>query len=136
MKLLLLQRDISVLIEETKTKVIANVEGLAAAMTKVTTYFDQAYQPDEIETQVDLMAKLDGRIEKAIRRLTAIKVFKRVDGVEAPIPYRDSPSLVPDATKALVAAHEGNETKVSGAIKQKPVAAAAPEHRKIEKPKG
>ena len=135
MKLLLLQRDISSLIEDTRTKVIANVERLAAAMTEVTTYLDQAYQPDEIEKQVDLMTKLDARIEKAIRRLTAIKVFKRVDGVEAPATYLVSPSVVPDATKVLVETYEGNENKVADGTERKPVAAAAPEHRKAEKPK-
>jgi len=42
------------------------------------------------------MAKLDTRIEKIIRRLTAIKVFKRVDGVEAPMrSLVESPSVAP-----------------------------------------
>ena len=93
-KLLYLQRDITSLIEEARTKVIAGVERLVAGMAQATTYYDQAYQPEEIDNQVNLMAKLDARIEKAIRRLTAIKVFKRVDGVEAPTPRLVSPSVV------------------------------------------
>jgi hypothetical protein len=110
LQLSLLSKDVSSLIEETRTKVIDGVEHLVAVVNEATTYFDQAYQPDEIEKQVDLMAKLDARIEKAIRRLTAIKVFKRVDGVEAPAPcLPESPSMAPDENSAAKAAAETSE---------------------------
>ena len=135
MKLLLLQRDISSLIEEAETKVIANVERLAAAMTEVTTYLDRVYEPDEIEKQVDLMAKLDARIEKAIRRLIAIKVFKRVDGVEAPATYLHSPPMVPDAIEAPTETSERTEINATDSTGRKPVADAAPKHRKVGKSK-
>jgi hypothetical protein len=96
LKLCRMQTDISCLIQETRTKVIGGVEKLVAGMSEATTYLDQAYQPDEIDRQLDLMAKLDTRIEKIIRRLTAIKVFKRVDGVEAPMrSLVESPSVAP-----------------------------------------
>jgi hypothetical protein len=138
LKLSLLQRDVSSLIQETRTKVIDGVQRLVAGMNEASTYLEQAYQPDEIEKQVDLMAKLDARIEKAIRRLTAIKVFKRVDGVEAPVPrLLESPSVVPhenSAAKASAEISESTEIRVNDGTSRKPIAHAAPEHR--GKPKG
>ena len=51
-----------------------------------------------IERQLNLVAKFDASIEKVLRRLTSIKVFKRVDAVDpSPPTFRpESPPVVPD----------------------------------------
>jgi hypothetical protein len=121
----LLQHDVSSLIQETRTKVIDGVQHLVAGMNEKASYLDQAYQPDEIERQVDLMAKLDARIEKVIGRLTAIKVFKRVDGVEAPTPsLLESPSVVPvdnSMEKSPAEVGESTEARENERANRKPV---------------
>ena len=121
----LLQHDVSSLIQETRTKVIDGVQHLVAGMNEKASYLDQAYQPDEIERQVDLMAKLDARIEKVIGRLTAIKVFKRVDGVEAPTPsLLESPSVVPvdnSMEKSPAKVGESTEARENERANRKPV---------------
>ena len=100
-----------------------------AVMNEATTYLDQAYQPSEIERQVDLMAKLDARIEKVIRRLTAIKVFKGVDGVQAP--YAISPGIplvVPvdnSMEKAPAKAGESTEARENERANRRAAAQAA-----------
>jgi len=45
--------------------------------------FTEAYQADEIEKEVDRLGKFDARMEKIIRRIIQIKLFKRVDGVDS-----------------------------------------------------
>ena len=71
------QRDVSTLKEKIKETVVGGVEQLVEVVQRSATRFEQAYQPDEIEKQLDLLAKLDVRTEKILRRLTSLKEYKR-----------------------------------------------------------
>ena len=99
MQLGLLKADISRLTVEVRTKVIDGVGQIVAGMKEANSYLDQAYDLDEIERQLNLVAKFDASIEKVLRRLTSIKVFKRVDGVgSSPPALIQSPPVAPDET--------------------------------------
>jgi hypothetical protein len=97
-QLLLLRNDVTTLINDTKQNVIAGVNTLVDVIEKSKRRFEQAYQPEVNEKQLDLLAKVDARIEKTLRRLTSLKVFKRVESETAatssPI-LDDSPALAP-----------------------------------------
>ena len=56
---------------------MGGVEQLVEVVQRSSTRFEQAYQPDEIEKQLDLLAKIDARTEKILRRLTSLKEYKR-----------------------------------------------------------
>jgi len=73
--------------------------------------FTEAYQADEIEKEVDRLGKFDARMEKIIRRIIQIKLFKRVDGVDSSnAPLLEAPSLVPI---------QGSTEKSSSTIKKR-----------------
>ena len=93
----LLKTDVSRLTDEVRTKVIDGVGKIVDGVKEANSCLDQAYDLDEIERQLNLVAKFDVSIEKVLRRLTSIKVFKRVDGVDfSPPALIESPSVAPD----------------------------------------
>ena len=78
---------------------MGGVEQLVEIVQRSSTRFEQAYQPDEIEKQLDLMTKLDARTEKILRRLTSLKEYKRVaKSYSDPPTVVESPSLMPGET--------------------------------------
>jgi len=76
--------------------------------------YEKAYLPDEIEKQVRVMAMVDARIDKILRRLTSLKEYKRCAAVQTPISLVQSPPTAPDA-----------ETKIKSAKGRKKLASAA-----------
>jgi hypothetical protein len=129
-KLSRLQYDVSNLKEEVKTKVVKGMENLVDTVRESKARFDQAYDLDEMEKQLNLMAKLDRCIEKTLRRLTSIKVFKRTDGVEPPIRVLpDAPRLVPDDATQIDMSNTVDDgvRKDCDTDRQNPAAEAAPE---------
>jgi hypothetical protein len=91
-----LKHDFSVLNEQVKKEVIEGVRALVKMVEDSANRFAEAYHADEIEKEVDRLGKFDVRMEKIIRRIIQIKVFKRVDGVDnSNAPLLEAPSLVP-----------------------------------------
>jgi hypothetical protein len=73
-----------------------SIRKLAAATDLQWNIFDSAYQPEVIEQQVKVMAAIDARKDKIIRRLTAIKEYKRAAASMTPPPQLiASPSVAP-----------------------------------------
>jgi hypothetical protein len=92
-------RDVSSLKEKINETVVGGVEQLVEVVQRSATRFEQAYQFDEIEKQLDLMAKLDVRTEKILRRLTSLKEYKRLaKSYSDPPTVVESPSLIPGET--------------------------------------
>ena len=84
--IMLLKRDVSTLKEQINKNVIDGVQTLVEIVNDSSNRFDEAYQADQIEKQLDRAGKFDSRMEKVVRRLIQIKIFKRVDGVEVANP--------------------------------------------------
>lgn len=93
-----MQYDITTLIQKTKTELIPKVNNLVELMQESRNRFEQAYQPEETDKRLDLLAKADLRIEKALRRFVSLKVFQRVESEARPQAQAllESPSTVPD----------------------------------------
>jgi hypothetical protein len=130
--LLMLRNDVNTLIEKTQKEVIEEVRGLWEMVQESANRFDKAYQIDEMEKQLDLQAKFDVSIEKALRRLLHIKISKRVDGVGDSTPRLvESPSIVPvdNSTEKSPAEVDENTNAEKGDKAGKPVAHAPPEYR-------
>jgi hypothetical protein len=133
--LMMLQKDVGSLIEQTKENVVSGVEHLVRVVKESASRFDQAYQTEEIEKQLDLMAKIDARIEKILRRLTSLKEYKRAAGLSGGPAIVESPSVIPEISLTKVPAEGGENTVVNdiSSANADPVTDAAPEHR--ENPK-
>jgi hypothetical protein len=83
---------------EVVKEVVPTIRNLAALTVRQRTMFDKAYQPEVIEQQVKVMAAIDARIDKVLRRLTALKEYKRIAASQAtPSQLTASPSVVPTA---------------------------------------
>ena len=112
------QRDVCTLIDKTK-ETVGGVEQLVEIVQQSAARFEQAYQPDEIEKQLDLLAKLDTRTEKILRRLTSLKEYKRLaKSYSDPPTVVESPSLLP-----------GETTTTEMSSKDDDASAMTPEHR-------
>ena len=95
-QLFLLKHDLNTLNQEVRKQVIEGVRALVKTVEDSANRFTEAYQADEIEKEVDRLGKFDARMEKIIRRIIQIKLFKRVDGVDSSnAPLLEAPSLVP-----------------------------------------
>jgi hypothetical protein len=57
-------------------KVVPTIENLGALTATHWLRFAKAYQPDEIEKQMRVMAMVDARIDKVLRRLVQVKAVK------------------------------------------------------------
>lgn len=79
-------------------EVVPTIQKLASLTVIHWTMFDKAYQPEVIEQQVKVMSAIDARIDKVLRRLTALKEYKRIAASQAtPSQLTASPSVVPTA---------------------------------------
>ena len=95
-QLFLLKHDLNTLNQQVRKQVIEGVRALVKTVEDSANRFTEAYQADEIEKEVDRLGKFDARMEKIIRRIIQIKLFKRVDGVDSSnAPLLEAPSLVP-----------------------------------------
>jgi hypothetical protein len=70
------------------------------AMTKTTNLFDQAYQPEHIETQIRLLSTIDREIDKTLRRFGSLRAFEDLEAAKegrqiGPNPYIAAPSVIP-----------------------------------------
>lgn len=118
-QLMHLSCDVSNLIEQTKKEVIEGVKALVKTVEDSASRFEEAYQADKIEKQLDLVGKFDAKIEKVIRLLVQIKVFKRVDVADnSTPPLLESPSMVPVGT---------TEAEPKNEADAKPIAQVAPQ---------
>ena len=105
------QRDVSSLKATINETVVGGVEQLVEIVQRSSTRFEQAYQPDEIEKQLDLMTKLDTRTEKILRRLTSLKEYKRMAKSYSDSPtVVESPSLMPGETSTTDTSSEDNDS--------------------------
>ncbi len=98
-KLLQLGHDVTKSIDFTK-EVGRSIHSLIELMTKLSALYEKAYQPDEIERQVRLLAAVDARIEKVLRRLMTIKEYKRIAAAQSSPRLIESPSVTPGAEPA------------------------------------
>ena len=73
-----LTNDVNVFIDDTKRMLLSNVDGLAKGTARVPAIFDLAYKPETMEQETRVMAFIEGRIDKILRRLTALKEYKRI----------------------------------------------------------
>ena len=79
-------------------ELVPTIQKLASLTVIHWTMFDKAYQPEVIEQQVKVMAAIDARIDKVLRRLMALKEYKRIAASQAtPLQLTASPSVVPTA---------------------------------------
>ena len=135
MELSILKNNVSSLTEETRS-VVEDVHRLAQIVQELASRFDQAYQPDEIEKNLDRMAKIDRCKEKVLRFLTAVKEYKRAAGLGAPsAPVLEAPSVVPDGKSFENALPQDTAPKDNDSTHRQSVARAALEDRNAEEPK-
>jgi len=63
---------------ETVKEVVPFIENLGFLTAKHWLLFAKAYQPDEIEKQVRVLAMVDTRIDKVLKQLIFVKEYKRI----------------------------------------------------------
>jgi len=96
-ELLQLGHDVSQTTDVVK-EMVKTIRNLASLTVIQWTTFDKAYQPEVIEQQVKVMAAIDARIDKILRRLTALKEYKRMAASQTtPSRLIESPSVAPTA---------------------------------------
>jgi hypothetical protein len=84
---------------EINKKAVEIIQQMAALTGGNLAMFHEAYAPETIERDIKVMAAIDARIDKILRRLTSLKEYKRVAASLAPTPQRiASPSVAPDNT--------------------------------------
>ena len=83
-----LEGDVSSLKEKTR-ETLDYLNTLVEIVTRSAGRFAEAYQLEDIDKQIDRIAKIDVREEKAFRRLITIKEYKRLMGLNSV----ESPSL-------------------------------------------
>jgi hypothetical protein len=127
-QLMHLRDDVNTLIQQTKKDVIDGVKALVKTVEESAGRFEEAYQADKIEKQLDLAGKFDAKIEKAVRLLVQIKVFKRVDVADNPTPpLLESPSMVPVDGLNERSSAEPVEAEAKNAADAKPTDQVAPQ---------
>lgn len=104
-----LQRDVTSLIQTTEKDVVQGVDSLVGVIKESRRRFEQAYQPEEIDKQLGLLAKVDLRIEKILRRLAHIKTFKRIEPTTSSPPTPPS-HVSPPLTPPEISAEEAPTT--------------------------
>jgi hypothetical protein len=133
-QLALMRSEIAKLASGVREHAFDENKNLQTAVGKITTLFDHAYQPDEIEKQINLLSMIDREIDKTIKRLIFLKTFKNVEadnearklGAHAQ-PLLDSPPVIPNEAPSVEVKTE--ESAPLSGTPTRPVALAAPEHR-------
>jgi hypothetical protein len=129
-----MRSEMAGLASEVREHALNENKDLRTAVGEITTLFDHAYQPDEIEKQVTLLSMIDREIDKTIKRLIFLKTFKSVEADEKARklgahaqPLLDSPPVIPNEASCVDVKTE--ESAPLSGTPTRPVALAAPEHR-------
>ena len=129
-----MRSEMAGLASEVREHALNENKDLRTAVGEITTLFDHAYQPDEIEKQVTLLSMIDREIDKTIKRLIFLKTFKSVEADEKARklgaraqPLLDSPPVIPNEASCVDVKTE--ESAPLSGTPTRPVAMAAPEHR-------
>jgi hypothetical protein len=77
-----MRSDIGTLASKVREDAFDENKNLKMAVEEITTLFDHAYQPEEIEKQVKLLSMIDREIDKAIKRLIFLKTYKSVEAAD------------------------------------------------------
>jgi len=113
-QLMKMQMEISSLASEVRDMIDASDVG--KAVEKITSLFDQAYQPEEIEKQSTLLCMVDREIDRAIKRLIYLKTFcedlarRNISVLEPSPPVTPSDSSEPDHSPEPAAKNIKTET--------------------------
>ena len=129
-----MRSEIGTLASEVREYAFNENKCLRTDVGEITTLFDRAYQPDEIEKQVKLLSMIDREIDKTVKRLIFLRTFKNVEaanearklGAHAQ-PLLDSPPVIPNEAPSVEVKTE--ESAPLSGTPTRPVALAAPEHR-------
>ena len=129
-----MRSEIGTLASEVREYAFNENKCLRTDVGEITTLFDHAYQPDEIEKQVKLLSMIDREIDKTVKRLIFLRTFKNVEaanearklGAHAQ-PLLDSPPVIPNEAPSVEVKTE--ESAPLSGTPTRPVALAAPEHR-------
>ena len=123
-----MRSDIATLASQVREHALAGASTLNKTVEKITTLFDDAYQPEVIEKQARLVSMIEREIDRSIKRLIFLKTFKsetmapRID-----VPVLASPPMTPSETPEEKA-KPTEDVSLKGA-RTYPIALAAPEHR-------
>ena len=129
-----MRSEIGTLASEVKERAIGETEKIKQTVRTITSLFDKAYQPDEIEKQARLLSMIDREIDKTIKRLIFLKTFAsdiaNVTGKTGALkPLVVSPPVIPNEVPNVEQKVEPAENAPLRGTKDHPVALAAPEHR-------
>lgn len=117
-----MRSEVSTLASDVREQAFNENKNLCTRVGEITTLFDQAYQPDEIEKQAKLLSMIDREIDKAVKRIIFLKTFRSVQAAEVRnVGAVNSPPVIPNETEDASTPLRGTPTR--------PVALAAPEHR-------
>jgi hypothetical protein len=122
-----MRTDVSTLASDVRKYVIEGSKDIGEAMTKTTNLFDQAYQPEHIETQIRLLSTIDREIDKTLRRFASLRAFEDLEAAKevrqiGPNPYIAAPSVIPGEYIEL---KEGSEAS-DAVVKEAPIVKPAP----------
>lgn len=137
MELFKMQGDVAALVSDVREHVFDENKNIRKEVQQITNLFDNAYQPDKIEKDAQLLAMIDREIDKTIKRLIFLKTFRSVEAektreLAALATSIESPSVIPPETSPV---KEPTEiVKSTETTEKKMIALAAPEHR--GKPEG
>jgi hypothetical protein len=125
-----MRSDIATLASQVREHALAGASTLNKTVEKITTLFDDAYQPEVIEKQARLVSLIEREIDKSIKRLIFLKTFKsETMAPKIDVPVLASPPMTPSETpSAEEKATPIEEVPLKG-TRTNPVAHAAPEHR-------
>ncbi len=98
-------------VEQFEKSIAPLIKELCATSQKLTTRFDQAYQPETIEQHAKLIGLLDARIDKAIRRLIMVKEYKHLARARGDLPSVAGPSLSPPANEHSEILHDTSDSR-------------------------
>ena len=125
-----MRSDIGTLAGQVRDHALAGAGTLNKTVEKITTLFDDAYQPEAIEKQARLVSMIEREIDKSIKRLIFLKTFKsETTAPKIDVPVLASPAMTPSETPSAQEKAEPIEEAPLKEIQTKPVAHAAPEHR-------
>jgi hypothetical protein len=125
-----MRSEIGTLAGQVRDHALAGASTLNKTVEKITTLFDDAYQPEAIEKQARLASMIEREIDKSIRRLIFLKTYKNETMVpKIDVPVLASPPMTPSETPSAEEKAKPIEEAPLKGIQTKPVAQAAPEHR-------
>ena len=123
-----MRSDIGTLAGQVRDHALAGASTLNKTVEKITTLFDDAYQPEVIEKQARLVSMIEREIDKSIKRLIFLKTYRSETMARTiDVPVLASPPMTPSQTPEEKA-KPTEDVSLKGA-RTYPIALAAPEHR-------